>query len=252
MDLEIKKSFLEKWGKYFPGSELPIACYFADEMGDAEFANAPRPNKSGYTCIYAQLAPVRNGRTRAFNAKNLGCFGARATLGFEKNEISDEIIDFLVNVERYKKSPEHVRRMFELSSPRQASGEYILFKRWDMLGERDDPQVVFFLDNADTIAGLHALANFDTMTPHGVVAPFGSGCDSLLLYAFRELDSKEPKAVLSAMDPSMRNCVKPHLLGFSASWPKFMSMLENMDDSFLATESWKRIKARVIPTQLSN
>lgn len=32
MDLEIKKSFMEKWEKYFPGSELPIACFYADVL----------------------------------------------------------------------------------------------------------------------------------------------------------------------------------------------------------------------------
>ena len=29
MNIQIKERFLEAWEKYFPGSELPIACYYA-------------------------------------------------------------------------------------------------------------------------------------------------------------------------------------------------------------------------------
>jgi len=32
MDIEIKNNFMEKWEKYFPGSELPIACFYSDEL----------------------------------------------------------------------------------------------------------------------------------------------------------------------------------------------------------------------------
>ena len=71
MDLEIKESLLEKWEKYFPGSELPIVCFYTDELNGVEFPKMPKPNKRGHTCIFAQLAPVRKGRSRAFNIENL-------------------------------------------------------------------------------------------------------------------------------------------------------------------------------------
>ncbi|MBW1788620.1 MAG: DUF169 domain-containing protein [Deltaproteobacteria bacterium] len=249
MNLEIKETFLKKWEQHFPGSELPIACYYADEMKDADFPDAPKPNKKGYTCIFSQLASVRRGKARAFNSENLGCFGAKMNLGFDKSDITDELTDFLINVERYKKTREHVRRLYENNPSLQAQGKYMVFKRWDTLDEGDEPQVVFFFGNPDTVSGLHALANFDTMTPHGVIAPFGSGCGSLLVFPFRELGSKEPKAVISGLDPSMRHCVKAHLLAFSAPWPKFLSMIDNMDESFLIADAWKNLKSRFKPRQ---
>ena len=128
MNLEIKTNFMEKWERHFPGSELPIACFYADEMNGAEFAKAPKPNKRGYTCIFSQLAPVRRGRARAFNGENLGCFGASITLGFE-DIIIDETRDFLVNVERYKKTGALVDRMYEDNPPMRADGRYMIFKR---------------------------------------------------------------------------------------------------------------------------
>jgi hypothetical protein len=249
MDLEIKKSFLEKWEKYFPGSELPIVCYYSDELNGAEFPDKPKPNKRGHTCIFSQLAPVRQGRSRAFNGENLGCWGATTTLGFDKDIVTDQLMDFLINVERYKKTPAHVQKMYEDYRPIPVEGKYLVFKRWDELGKSDDPQVVFSFCNPDVIAALHALANFDAMTPYGVIAPFDSGCGSIVGVSMRELESEEPKAVLGGLDPSMRPYVKQPLLTFSAPWPKFLSMIENMDNSFLTVEFWGDVKSRLKPKQ---
>ena len=63
MNLEIKKNFLENWEKYFPGNELPIACYYSNEINNVKFPKAPKPNPRGYTCIFSQIAPVRKGRS---------------------------------------------------------------------------------------------------------------------------------------------------------------------------------------------
>jgi len=114
----------------------------------------------------------------------------------------------------------------------------------DTLEEQDDPQVVFLFGSPNVIAGLHGLANFDTMTPYGVIAPFSTGCDSIVGFPMDELESDQPKTVLGALDPSVRNRFKPDILTFSAPWPKFLSMLENMDDSFLNTVGWSIVKSR--------
>ncbi len=47
-------SGIEKWEKYFPGNELPIGCYYADDLHDAEFPENPKPNKTCITCIFGQ------------------------------------------------------------------------------------------------------------------------------------------------------------------------------------------------------
>ncbi len=135
--------------------------------------------------------------------------------------------------------------MFAANPPMQATGRYIVFKRWDQLAEPDEPQVVLFFCTPDAISGLHTLANFDTIDPHGVISPFGSGCDSSIGFAIRELESANPKAVIGLFDPSARACVKPNLFSFSIPWPKFVSMLENMDDCFLNTYIWEKIHKRM-------
>ncbi len=137
--------------------------------------------------------------------------------------------------------------MFESNPSMPTNGKYIVFKRWDSLTEDDEPQVVFFFCNPDTISGLHSLANFDTMEPHGVIAPFGSGCDSLVGFAMKELKSEAPKAVIGLFDPSARVCVKRDLQSFSIPWPKFQSMFRNMDNSLLDTFFWGKIRKRMKP-----
>jgi len=244
MNIEIKERFMEAWEKYFPETELPIACFYSNELNNVEFPNAPKPNAKGFTCIFSQIAPVRKGRPRAFNKENLGCFGSFLPFGFD-TEVTDDVKNYVCNVERVKKSYEHVDNMYEHRPPRQAPGKYLVFKRWDTLEEPDEPQVVFFFGNPNVIAGLHGLANFDMMTPYGVIAPFGTGCDSIVGFPMHELESEQPKAVLGALDPSVRIRFKPHILTFSAPWPKFLSMLKNMDESFLVTNSWSKVKSRL-------
>jgi hypothetical protein len=252
MEIEIKRTFVEKWDKYFSGSELPLACFYSDELHGAEFANKPKENKKGYTCIFSQLAAARAGKPRAFNQDNFGCFGATGTLGFStkaptKKEIA-EMVDFLINEERFKKSEEHVMAMMQTNPPLSAKGKYLILKRWDTLSMNDTPQIVCFFASPDVIAGLFALANYDTMNPHGVISPFGSGCDALIGFAMKEYESEEPKAVLGGFDPPMRACVKPKILTFSVPYSRLVTMIENMDDCFLNTYIWDGINKRIQKT----
>jgi len=234
---------MEAWEKYFPKTELPIACYYADELNNIEFPDAPKPNAKGFTCIFSQIAPVMKGRPRAFNKENLGCFGSFLPFGFD-TELTEDVKNYVCNVERVKKSYGHVENMYKHRPPRQAPGKYIVFKRWDTLETQDEPQVVFFFGNQDVISGLHGLANFDSMTPYEVISPFGTGCDSIVGYPMHELSSDQPRAVLGPLDPSVRINFKPGISTFSAPWPKFLSMLENMGDSFLVTDSWTNLSSR--------
>jgi len=243
MKIEIKEQFIKAWKKYFPGCELPIASFYSNELNNVEFPNAPKPNPKGFTCIFSQIAPVRKGRARAFNMENLGCFGSFLPFGFT-TELTEDVRNYVCNIERVKKSYDHFNSMYEHRPPKQAAGKYLVFKRWDTLEEQDNPQVVFFFGNQDVISGLHGLANFDSTTPYDVIAPFGTGCDSIIGYPMYELASDQPKAVLGPLDPSVRINFKPDISTFSAPWPKFLSMLDNMDESFLATDSWAKIKSR--------
>jgi hypothetical protein len=147
--------------------------------------------------------------------------------------------------ERYKQSPELVREYLERQPPFQAPGKTIVFKRWDGLEQCDEPLAVVFFAAPDVLSGLFTLANYDETDPHAVTAPFGAGCASIVYHLYHELGSPRPKAVLGMFDVSARPCVPAGVLTFAVPWPKFVRMEESMDESFLITESWDRVRDRM-------
>jgi hypothetical protein len=147
--------------------------------------------------------------------------------------------------ERYKRSPELVERYLERQPTFEAPGHSILFKRWDNLDEQDSPEIVVFFAPPDVLSGLFTLANFDEVDPQAVITPFGSGCSSVVYHPYQELRSDHPRAVLGMFDVSARPCVAPDVLTFALPWPKFAAMVDQMDESFLTTSPWHKVRSRL-------
>jgi len=247
MDEATRDNFITKWGRYFGNAALPITFYYTDKEGRAE----PAKPGSGHRCIIAALQNVRKGKSMCFQAEAIGCFGGKRYLGFAQ-EIMPNFEYFLscgipgkMEGERYKKTPALVNQAMQYQQPFQAPARYIVFKRWDMLDGLDDPQVVIFFATPDVLAGLFTLANFDQKEPDGVIAPFGSGCSSIVYHPFFQRESENPKAVIGMFDISARPFVGKNELTFSAPMAKFLAMVDNMDESFLITRSWKQIQRRL-------
>jgi hypothetical protein len=78
-----------------------------------------------------------------------------------------------------------------------------------------------------------------------VIAPFGSGCGSIILQPLLQNDLENPKAILGMFDASARPCVPKDVLSFAVPMKKFISMAENMDESFLTTKTWITVKNRI-------
>jgi len=246
MDAGFKERFLEHWNRYFPGAELPIGFYYSDS---ADPTSMPSPPK-GHRCMIGDLAKARKGKTLCLNGDVIGCYGGKRYLGF-KGELTPDFEFFLsygipgkLEGERYKKSPELVKEYMKRQKPSKAPGDYIIFKRWDHMEDGDNPLVVIFFAPPDVLSGLFTLANFDELQPSGVIAPFGAGCASIVDYPRKELDSPEPRAVLGMFDVSARPFVPSADLTFAVPWPKFVRMVDNMEESFLITGSWEKVKAR--------
>jgi hypothetical protein len=147
--------------------------------------------------------------------------------------------------ERYKKSPDLVKTYLGNNPPFEAPGRYLVFKRWDRLSVKDEPETVIFFAIPDVLSGLFTLANFDFAEPNGVVAPMGSGCSSIISYPLAESKSSTPRCVLGMFDVSARPRVPSNTLTFSIPLNRFQQMIQNMDESFLVTESWNTVKHRI-------
>jgi len=247
MDMELKEKFIKLWKKYFNNAELPITFYYTDEEEQAEI---PEPG-SIPRCIIGALSNVRKGKSYCFDAGSIGCFGGKKYLGFAE-KIRPNFEYFLscgipgeLEGERYKKSPEIVKELMTKQLVFKAPARYIIFKRWDKLEPSDKPEVVIFFARPDVLSGLFTLAGFDVSQPYGVIAPFSSGCGAIVQNPYLEKDSSEPRGIIGMFDVSARPYVRSDELTFAAPMNKFETMIENMEESFLITESWKMVQKRI-------
>ena len=244
MDNSIKVKFQELWNKYFNQTELPIVLYYTDKKTVKE--NDQKLNQ----CLIACLNRVREGTSLRVNTDTIGCPGGRRYAGFNP-EISENFEYFLscgipdvMEGERYKKSPELVKKLMTDSPQYKASCNQLVFKRWDQVDEDDEPEVVIFFAKPDVISGLFTLANYD-LSYDGVIAPFGSGCSSIIMHPILEGRKRQPRCIIGMFDPSARPYVESDTLTFSVPIKRFIQMVENMTESFLITPTWKTIKRRL-------
>jgi uncharacterized protein (DUF169 family) len=199
----------------------------------------------------ADLSRVRTGKSVCFGADSFNCFGGKKYLGYSE-DIMPNFEYFLscgipdeLEGERYKKTPELVKEFVERAPKFEAPGRFIVFKRWDMLEESDEPDVVIFFARPDVLSGLFTLANFDVAELNGVFSPFAAGCGSIVQYPYLEKGSESPKGVLGMFDVSARPFVPGDVLSFSVPMNKFMTMVENIEESFLITRSWSKVCKRM-------
>jgi len=139
-----------------------------------------------------------------------------------------------------------VRELLKHSPRFPAPGKYLLAKRWDRLAPADAPEVVVFFAPPDVLAGLFTLAGFEEAEPAGAVfAPFAAGCGTLVLYPFLEARAAKPRCVLGLFDVSARPYIEPERLSFAVPHVRFARMVANMDESFLITGSWEKVRRRI-------
>lgn len=245
METSFKDRFLAQWDKYFPSAELPLAFYYSDDVSHVPYAGeAP-----GWRCFIGQLAKVRHGQSLCFDEKALGC--GKRYVGFSQTMRADFEyflscgIEGKLEGERYKKTPQLVLDTIKDQVALNPPGRYIIVKRWDQLEAGDNPMVVIFFATPDVLSGLFTLVNFDEPRREAVMAPFCAGCASTIYFPYLESLKSNPKAVLGMFDVSARPFIPEDRLTLAIPWQKFVAMVNNMDESFLTTDSWAKIKARI-------
>lgn len=247
MDMKIKDDFTARWKKYFKNTELPVTFYYTDDVKGIDRAKTT----SMHRCFICDLAAVRKGKPLAFNVESVACAGGKRYLGFT-SEIMPNFEYFIscgipgkLEGERYKKTPEIVAESMKKFEEFKAPAEYVVFTRWDDLEEGDEPEVVVFFAIPDVLSGLFTLAGFDEVDANAVFTPFAAGCGSIVHYPYLEVDADRPRAVIGMFDVSARPCVPKEVLTFAVPMKKFVRMVDNMDESFLITGSWDKVRKRI-------
>jgi hypothetical protein len=138
-----------------------------------------------------------------------------------------------------------VRQLVAVFPQWEAPAKFIVFKRWDKLQETDDPDVVIFFARPDILSGLFTLANYDEAEPDSVFSPFASGCGAIVQHPYLQKTADRPRAILGMFDVSARPFVPKDVLTLAVPINKFVSMVENMEESFLITDAWRRVRKRI-------
>ncbi|MBN2082361.1 DUF169 domain-containing protein [bacterium] len=239
--------FIDQWNKYFPGAELPLGFYYAAEPGEVTLAD----NADKHRCVICDLAKVRRGSPLAFNYERLGCAGGRRYFGFSR-DLAPRFEYFLscgiageLEGERYKRSPELVKELLTILPEFAAPSKYIIFKRWDQLADEDQPIAAIFFATPDVLSGLFTLAGFDQSALEAIYTPFSAGCGSIVHYPYIEATTGSNRPVLGMFDVSARPCVPANVLTLTIPLAKLESMVGYMDESFLITESWNKVRKRI-------
>ena len=228
--------------------ESPLGIYYTNDKPEGV---TPKEGISG--CMIGLLQNARKkGKTVYFDKNHFGCPGGGYYMGFLEKARPD--IEYFLSCgipgelegERYIKTPELARKYFGLMKPRPAPANYCVFKPIESFQQGNvKPEVVAFFAPPDILSGLFTLTNYALETTDAVYTPFGSGCSTILTYPLKEGEKEAPRAVIGMFDVSARPMVEKDTLTIAMSYSVFSKLLENVSDSFLQTESWKKVLHRI-------
>jgi hypothetical protein len=250
MDKQFSQHFFRQWKHYFAESELPITFYYTNHPHPDDMSGSQNVDR----CLIGNLNRVRQGFPFVYDAQTPGCSGGKRYTGFS-HTLRPNFEYFLscgipgeMEGERYKRDPQLVQQYLLQHPPFDAPAQFLVFKRWDRLDLEDEPLAVIFFASGDVLSGLFALANYDVAEPDGVITPMGSGCASIIGYPLEQSGFIKPRCVLGMFDVSARPHVGENELTFGIPIQRFKKMVGYMDQSFLITKSWEKVRERIIST----
>ncbi len=232
--------------------ENPLGVFYSDKQPQTGLL----PKEGTRACIFAFLKKARQeGETAYFDAGHTGCFGGSYYMGFRP--VSLPKIEYFLSCgipgemegERYIKTPELAREYFATVKPRKAPAKYCIFKPLNIFSREEEPEVVVFFAPPDVLSGLFTLTNYAAERMDAIRIPFSSGCGSILTHPLMEGEKEKPQAILGLFDVSARPFVEPEVLTLAMPAKLFLMLLNNLDESFLITESWRKVKERIRKTQ---
>ncbi|SMC26971.1 Uncharacterised ArCR, COG2043 [Desulfacinum hydrothermale DSM 13146] len=255
----------------------PVAILWTDQ--EPEKAARFRPGKWG--CVMWMLVGASKGKTAAFDEASYGCWGGGVGLGFgnqyqafpggepcfhyflsignrhwetgqavvkqmEASGAGGSFLEDFRDGEGYLKSPELVADFIEGLPIMRVPTRFVVFKPLEKVDpHQEEPKVVVFWATPHQLAALVVLANYGRPGSENVVVPFGAGCQSVGIYAYRELSRPYPRGVIGQMDLSARLNVRKtmgdHVFTFAAPWKLFCEMEENVAQSFAARSVWRQL-----------
>ena len=252
----------------------PVALLFSDELpeGAMQFAEAK------WGCVmWLLLAAAAKGRPAAADRHTFGCLGGGTGLGFgnqyenwpggiecfyrflstgngpqEESAAGESFLrrsarSDLEHGERYLKDPATVKRFVDQMPMIDVPTRYVVLTPLAQVAPEERPEVVIFLVDPDRLSALVVLANYARGDNENVIMPWGAGCQTIGILAYREARSARPRAVVGLTDLSARKYVAQQLghdlMTFAVPFAMFEEMEANVPGSFLERETWHELMA---------
>ncbi len=248
----------------------PVALLFSDRMPDGamQFAEAK------WGCVmWLLLAAAAKGKAAAADRQTFGCLGGGTGLGFGNQyqnwpggiECFYRFLstgngpqeagtaswvrrgaesDFEFG-ERYVKTPEAVARFVDALPMIDVPTRYVVLKPLPQVAEGERPEIVIFLVDPDRLSALVVLANYERGDNENVIMPWGAGCQTIGILAYREARSARPRAVVGLTDLSARKYIAKqlghNLMTFAVPFAMFQEMEANVPGSFLERDTWREL-----------
>ena len=237
----------------------PVAILLTDEKPE-DGLHFKEDSRRG--CVASMLiAASKNNRMAFFDRKSFGCPGGGVGLGFG-DQYGKFPIDCLLSTghkemaaqmgpagavmaegERFYKAPEIARNWVNSLPLTDVAAEYVVFKPWELLTDKDNPELIIFFVNGDQLSALLVMADYNRGTNHSVKAPFGASCQSIL-FGYAEAQKEDPSGIIGFFDISQRSSVDREILSFTFPYKMFLEMESNVKGSFLETHMWQKLQER--------
>ncbi len=254
----------------------PVAILWSNKKPE----NADQFVEGRWGCVMWLLARAAKGKTVVFDRKTYGCVGGGVGLGFGNlylefpgglegfscflstgNERSGsgkkiaeqiekfarkEFIENFLKGERYIKSPDLVKKFVYQLPMKDISQKYVIFKSLSKVDKKEKPVVIVFIVNPHQLSALIILANYSRESLDNVIVPMAAGCQQMGIFAYREAELENPRAVIGLTDLSARKNIRKQLgedvFTFAVPYRMFKELEGNVKGSFLERETWKSLQ----------
>ena len=253
----------------------PVAVVWSNSIPD----DTLQFKKGKFGCILYLFAEAsRRGRVAGGNRETITCNGGRAAMGLGVDfDASHELLDRYAatfskglksasNQEAYRDRmnavPKNWRSLYEYGERRHCNAElakewivnglphyniqykYVLFKPLNITDPDEIIRAVIFLVNPVELSGLVTLAGSVMPGTDPVQVPQGADCNSITAFAYAQVESAAPRAVLGMLGVEgrevMRKRFRDDILTLTLPLLLFLRMEQEADDCIFQIPSWKK------------